>query len=66
MYATFSFAPPGLAVFSGGPTHGLRRGLHSSAASRLPRLWPRTPIHTETVRQRQNDLPCAASRLPRS
>ena len=29
-----SFAPPGL-VLSGGPTHGLRRGLHSCAPSEL-------------------------------
>ncbi len=34
MYAVFSFAPPGL-VLSLLPTHGLRRGLHSFAASRL-------------------------------
>jgi hypothetical protein len=31
---SYSFAPPGLAYFPLG-THGLRRGLHSYAASRL-------------------------------
>jgi len=31
----FSFAPPGLVIFRECPTHGLRRGLHSFAASRL-------------------------------
>ena len=30
-----SFAPSGLVGVRGGPTHGLRRGLHSFAASRL-------------------------------
>ena len=35
MCGTFSFAPPGLVGSSLGTTHGLRRGLHSCAASRL-------------------------------
>jgi hypothetical protein len=36
MYATSSFAPPGLTPAIWARTHGLRRGLHSSAAPRLP------------------------------
>jgi len=36
MYATSSFAPPGLRSRFGIATHGSRRGLHSSAAPRLP------------------------------
>jgi hypothetical protein len=35
MYAAESFAPLGLSLLVT-ETHGLRRGLHSSAASRLP------------------------------
>ena len=31
----FYYAPPGLLNFLSSPTHGLRRGLHSFAASRL-------------------------------
>jgi hypothetical protein len=34
MCESYSFAPPGLVPFPL-PTHGLRRGLHSDAASRL-------------------------------
>ena len=60
MHAAESFAPLGLSLLAT-ETHGLRRGLHSSAASRLgsrvkeitttgparigPGLWPSPPAY---------------------
>ena len=37
--SSFSFAPPSLSIKGACCTHGLRHGLHSSAASRLLPKW---------------------------
>jgi hypothetical protein len=57
MRGTFSFAPPGLRLFSL-PTHGLRRGLYSSAASRL-RCGPLLTAARPTLKRGQ--LLCEAN-----
>jgi len=52
----FSFAPPGLVAYA---THGLRRGLHSSAASRLSsakRSWREQPTLWSPKRVRYASL----------